>query len=217
MLLSCLAAALVSGRYLPKLFSFTLCRRGPIKFQALLKCFSSSSVYVMRSLSLCHQTFFARFHHSLENCQKIESDEKTTTKKKHTNPFSQPREPFYGINASFPHGDTQIVSSSLGSGPPLFVKVNIFTLKKCGSTVSCQGLQRAREGRKKDGGGQKKHFPQYKVLLLFMLSFEMYIHGVCSLGCSAGVNSIFSLQKKVASCGGKEALRGSEVTLLHKC
>lgn len=66
----------------------------------------------------------------------------------------------------------------------------------------------------------EKHFPQYKVLLLFMWSVEIHsvqTHGVYSHGDSAGVNSIFSLLKKVASCRGSEWLRGSEVTLAYRC
>lgn len=47
------------------------------------------------------------------------------------------------------------MSSSLGHGPPLFVKVNVFTLKKCSPVVSCQGLQRATEEWEKEGEGQK--------------------------------------------------------------
>lgn len=41
-----------------------------------------------------------------------------------------------------------------------------------------------------------------------MWSAEMHTRGVYSHGNSVGVNSIFSLLKKVASCGGKEQLRG---------
>lgn len=125
-----------------------------------------------------------------------------------------------GINTSFLYGDIQIESSTLGRGPPLFIKVNVFTLKKCRPVASCQGLLTAREGWEKEGEGYKKHFLQYKVLLLLMWSVEMYSlqnHGVYSHGDSAGVNSIFSLLKKVASCGGREQLRASELTLVYRC
>ena len=50
--------------------------------------------------------------------------------RKRTNPFSPPTRAICGINASLPYGDTQIASSSLGRGPPLFGKVSVFTLKK---------------------------------------------------------------------------------------
>lgn len=102
----------------------------------------------MKSLSLCHQTFFANLHDSLEICWKIADG----GKKARETIYSASRA-FCGINASLPYGDTQIVSSSLGRGPPLFVKVNAFTLKKCPPVVSCQGLQRDREGREKEGEG----------------------------------------------------------------
>lgn len=48
------------------------------------------------------------------------------------------------------------MSSSLGCGPPLFVKVNIFTLKKCPSAESCQGLRGAGERWETEG---RKTFP----------------------------------------------------------
>lgn len=47
---------------------------------------------------------------------------------------------------------------------------------------------------RESGGQKKKHFPQYKVLLLFMWSVEIYSLKVCAVyshGDPAGVNSIF--------------------------
>lgn len=47
--------------------------------------------------------------------------------------------------------------------------------------------------------------------------YSLQNRGVYSHGDSAGANSIFSLLKKVASCEGREHLRGSELTLVYRC
>lgn len=89
--------------------------------------------------------------------QKMAGKQEMMTKhKKLVNPFRVSRA-IRGINASFPYGDTHTVSSSLGFGPPLFVKVKVFTLKNnapCGvllprSPESLLQKKRRRVERKK--------------------------------------------------------------------
>lgn len=111
-----------------------------------------------------------------------------------------------------PYGDTPIVSSSVGRGPTLFVKVNVFTLKKCPPVVS-----NAVSGEmcivRKTERAQKQHFPQYKRMAI--IHVECWNVLPADLPCvphwdTAGVNSIFSLLNKVAS-RWEEWLRGCEV------
>ena len=165
--------------------------------------FSSLGGCVVKSLSLCHQTFFFYFLQSSKTAGR-ERMMKKHKKGKWTHLVCLPSYLWY--KCIFPiwwYTDSEQQScqwpTSICKGQCLYFK----EMSPCGELPRSQESQaglREREGRV---GKKEKPFPS--------IQSGAIIHGewtsVYSRGDSAGVNSIFRWFKKLSSCGGGEQLR----------